>query len=646
MSEIKDRPPVDENGGAKKGFFKRVLGNTPLLSGIALLYSCFILYTSLFGFFTNIVQRSIYVGFALLLAYLMYPNMLKRNKGKKAGPFAWICATFSVITTGWVVLNYDRFMMEATSSTTTDVLFAVILVLLLLEAARRTMGPIFVILTFITIGYAFVGPWLPGGFGHRGFGLEYIAQHLYIGSYGIWGTTTSTMVSMVSIFIILGCVLSVTGGARVFLNIATALGGHSIGGPAKVAVIGSSLFGMISGSASANGAVIGAMTIPMMKKCGYTPEFAAATEAVAGTGGQIMPPIMGAGAFIIAEKLGVPYVDVAIAAAIPAIVYYVGLFGAVHFTSIRLGMKGMSSEDAPDYKKELTAKRLMQLFVPLCVLVAFLVRGYTVATSGVLSIILAMGLYLASDMTKDGWVLRVQELLSGLVDAGKGLVLIALLGACADIIVGMLSLTGLGVELSAAIYSLSRGMLILGLLLGMVTTLILGMGLPTTAAYILGSSVVAPALANFNVEPMAANLFLFYFACISAFTPPVCVAIYITSGIAQSNWVRSGLVACQLGAAAFLVPYLMVYEPALLMRGSFAVIAVQFAIAVIGTIMLAGGLMGNFYYNLNYAQRAIIIVGALLTLYPGYMSSLAGIVLGTAVFFTSRRAHKIRVSYS
>lgn len=628
----------------KEEFIKQSLGKNQLLSAIALLYSSFILYTSLFGFFTNIVQRSIYVGFALVLAYMIHPDMLKKSKDCKIGITAWICVLFSIMTTGWVVLNYDRFMMEATSSTKIDILFAAILVLLLLESARRTMGSIFVILTTITIFYAFAGPYLPWGLGHRGFGLEYIAEHLYIGSYGIWGTTTNTMVSMVSIFIILGSVLSVTGGARVFLNIATALGGKSIGGPAKVAIIGSSLFGMISGSASANGAVIGAMTIPMMKKCGYSPEFASATEAVAGTGGQIMPPIMGAGAFIIAEKLGVPYVDVAIAAAIPAIVYYIGLFGAVHFYSIKLNMKGLSSEDTPDYKKELTPKRLAQLLIPLFVLIGFLMRGYTVATSGVLSTLLAIAMYLMTDMTKNGWIGRTANIINGLVSAGKGLVLIALLGACADIIVGMLSLTGLGVELSAAIYSLSRGRLILGLLLGMITTLILGMGLPTTAAYILGSSVVAPALANFHVAPMAANLFLFYFACISAFTPPVCVAIYITSGIAESNWVKSGLIACQLGAAAFLVPFLMIYEPALLMQGPIVTVFFHFAVVVIGTIIFAGALMGNFYYNINKLERAILAISALIILYPGYINKIVGIIAPIIVIFMKKHISKTKIA--
>jgi len=607
-----------------------------LVSITAILYSVFILYTSMFGFFPNLIQRSTFVGFSLVLAYLTNPNFSKRDAGKPIGWFGYICVVFSVITTAWVIFNYDRFMTQSTYSSAIDMLFATILICLLLESARRTMGSIFVILTGIAILYAFVGPWLPGDFAHRGFSFEYIVQHLYISSYGMWGTTTGVMVGMVSIFIILGTILAETGGARVFISIATALGGKSVGGPAKVAVIGSSLFGMVSGSASANGAVIGAMTIPMMKKSGYSSEFSAAAEAVAGTGGQIMPPVMGAGAFLIAEKLGVPYVDVAIAAAIPAIIYYVGVFAAVHFISLKLKMKGLSGEEIKEYVKELSFKKIVLLFVPLGLLIGFLVRGYTVALAGVYSISVAVFLYLFSDLNLKEFPTRLKGLVISLSDAGKGLVMLGLLGACADIIIGMLSLTGLGVEISAAIFNLSRGVLIAGLFLAMITTLILGMGLPTTAAYILASSVVLPAMANFDMNPMAANIFLFYFACISAFTPPVCVAIYITSGIAEANWVKAGITACKIGAAAFLVPYMAVFQNSLIMQGDSLTIIISSLIAVCGAAMLAGSMMDNFFYDLNIVLRVILFVAAILTLYPGYVSSGAGIALGAAVFLMAR----------
>lgn len=633
----------EKTNNSFKNLFKR---ENMLISLTGIAYSLFILYTSMFGFFPNLIQRSIFVGFALVLAYLTSPHFLKKNTNKPIDWFGYVCVAFSMITTAWVVINYDRFMTQSTYSSTTDIIFASILICLLLESARRTMGSIFVILTVIAIVYAFVGPWLPGDFAHRGFSFEYIIQHLYISSYGMWGTTTGVMVGMVSIFIILGAILSETGGARVFISIATALGGKSVGGPAKVAVIGSSLFGMVSGSASANSAVIGAMTIPMMKKSGYSGEFSAAAEAVAGTGGQIMPPVMGAGAFLIAEKLGVPYIDVAIAAAIPAIIYYVGVFAAVHFISLKLKMKGLSSEEIREYKKELSFKKVLLLFVPLGLLVGFLVRGYTVALAGVYSISVAVLLYLFSDFNFKVLPIRLKGLVISLSDAGKGLIMLGLLGACADIIIGMLSLTGLGVEISAAIFNMSRGILIVGLLLAMITTLILGMGLPTTAAYILASSVVLPAMANFDMNPMAANIFLFYFACISAFTPPVCVAIYITAGIAEADWVKAGVMACKIGAAAFLVPFMAIFQNSLIMQGDLASIVINFLIASVGAAMLAGSMMENFFYDLNLPLRIILFAASIMTLYPGYISSGAGILIGIAVLMTAKSisSKKIRMA--
>lgn len=621
-----------------ESFVKVFSKDQRLISTIALLMTLFILYTAAFGFFPSLIQRPVFVGFALVLAYLMHPHVSKKNRS--IGIMGGVGVVLAVTCTAWVAINSDRFMTMGTESNAYDLAFAVILVLLLLEAARRTMGPIFAVLTVITIVYAFVGPWLPGNFAHRGFSFEFIAQHLYVGSYGIWGTTTGTMVGMVAIFILFGAILSITGGAKVFLNIATLLGGRAIGGPAKVAVIGSSLFGMVSGSASANGAVIGAMTIPMMKKSGYDSEFAAAAEAVAGTGGQIMPPIMGAGAFIIAEKLGVTYLTVAAAAIIPAIIYYVGLFAAIHFTSLKNGMQALSKEEFAEAKESLEFRSIVGLFIPLIVLIVFLARGYTVATSGVIASILAIVLYIFTDLDTRAILRRSTRVIVAFVDGAKGLIVIALLGACADIIIGMLSLTGLGVEISSAIYSLSGGYLLLGLFLGMITTLILGMGLPTTAAFILGSSVVAPALAEFNLNPMAINLFLFYFACISAFTPPVCVAIYITAGIADCNWVKAGYRACQLGAAGFLVPYLAVFENSLILQDTVLAIIVDTLIALCGTVMLAAAMMGNFFYNINWFYRIVLFAGGLATLVPGYLSSGIGIVSAIMIFILARGGSK------
>lgn len=608
-----------------------------VVSLVGLCFTLFVLYTGFFGFLPNLMQRSVFVGFALFLAYFVKPHFFKKDAKKPMGLFAYLCAVFSVITTGWVVINYDRFMMFSTQSSSIDLIFAVILVLLLLEAARRVTGPIFFLLTFLTIVYAFVGPWLPGNFAHGGFSFEYIAQHLYISSYGIWGTTTGVMVGMVAMFIILGNILTETGGSRIFVSIATALAGKTAGGTAKVAAVGSSLFGMVSGSASANAAVIGAMTIPMMKKSGYKPEFAAAVEAVAGTGGQIMPPIMGAGAFLIAQNLGITYLSVAMAAVIPAVIYYVGLFSGIHFWSLKRGMRGLSSEELKEYRKELTFKKLFTLFVPMGLLIAFLVRGYTVSLSGVYSIFVAVLLYVFSDFDRRAMIGRIKGIIVALSSAGRDLILLALIGACADIVIGMLSLTGLGVEISSAIYNISGGVLIIGLVLAMITTIILGMGLPTTAAYVLASSVVVPAMTQFEINPLAIHIFLFYFACMSAFTPPVCVAIYIASSIAQADWVRAGVIATMLGVGGFIVPYVAIYQSSILMQGSAFSILFSFIVMIAAACMLTAGLIGNFFANINIILRIMLIIGALSVIYPaGYISSVFGVSIGIIVLIVGQ----------
>ncbi|MBN2396198.1 MAG: TRAP transporter fused permease subunit, partial [Candidatus Atribacteria bacterium] len=384
---------------------------------------------------------------------------------------------------------------------------------------------------------------------------------------------------------------------------------------------------------AANSAIIGGFTIPMMKRVGYKPEFAAATEAVAGTGGQIMPPIMGAGAFIIAERLSVPYIDVAIAAFIPAVIYFIGIFATIHFRSLKRNLRGLKDSEMPDIKKGLTFHNIVHLIVPTIVLVYFIAKGYTVAKAGVYAIILAFALYVFKDFKSENIKTSLHDILGALVKAGKGLVLIALLGGCADIIIGMISLTGLGVKLSSAIYSLSGGHLILALFFTMVVTIILGMGLPTTASYILASSVTVPALVEFNLLPMSAHMFVFYFAAISAITPPVCAAVFITSGIAESNWFKTGLVSVGMGISAFIVPFIFVYANGLLMVGSWYSILFLTLTTIMGTILLAGGLMGNLFIDINNITRIAFILSGILIMIPDDTTRLLGIVI-SGVFLT------------
>jgi len=605
---------------------------------VALLFSLFIIFTALRGPFPNLIQRSIFIGFGLVLSFLIHPTYKGKDNYKKIIDMLYIL--LSIFSTVWVVINYDRFMMETTSSNWLDLSLAVIVIVLLLEAVRRIIGPVFAFLTILSIAYAIFGPWFPGDFAHKGFGIVFILQHLYITARGIWGLTTGIMASIVAIFIIFGQIISSTGGAEAFFSFAMKLSAKQTGGPAKVAVIGSTLFGMLSGSAAANSAIIGGFTIPMMKRVGYKPEFAAATEAVAGTGGQIMPPIMGAGAFIIAERLSIPYVNVAIAALIPAIIYFIGVFSTIHFRSLKRNLRGLKDSEMPDLKKGLTFSNIMHLLVPTFVLIFFIAKGYTVARAGISSIVLAFILYTFKDINKENMKKRLWDILNALVKAGKGLVLIALLGGCADVIIGMISLTGLGVKLSSAIYSLSAGHLILALFFTMVVSIILGMGLPTTASYILASSVTVPALMEFGLLPISAHIFVLYFAAISAITPPVCAAVYITSGIAESNWLKTGFISVGMGISAFIIPFIFMYSNELLMIGSWHSILLVTFTTIIGTVLLAGAFVGNIFIDINNITRIVFVISGILIMVPGYMTTLVGVLISSAFYIYNLRVTK------
>lgn len=634
---------TDFNLEQSDDFSADFFNNFSLLKGVSLLFSLFILFTALRGPFPNLIQRAIFIGFGLVLAFLLHPTYQGKNKFKKLLDIIFII--LAICSTAWVVINYNRFMVQTTSTNWLDLTLAVTTILLILEATRRIMGPIFAILTVFSILYAILGPWFPGDFAHKGFSPVFMLQHLYITSRGIWGFTTGIMASIVAIFIIFGQVISSTGGAAAFFSFAMKLSGKQTGGPAKVAVIGSSLFGMLSGSAAANSAIVGGFTIPMMKKVGYKSEFAAATEAVAGTGGQIMPPIMGAGAFIIAERLSIPYAEVAIAAFIPAVIYFVGVFSTIHFRSSRRNLRGLTDEEMPDLVKGLRFHNVMHLLVPTFLLIFMILRGYSVTMAGVYSISLSVILYLFQDLKVAKMKNRILAVLNALTMAGKGLVLIAMLGACADIITGMISLTGLGVKLSSAIYSLSGGHLILALFFTMVVAIILGMGLPTTASYILASSVTVPALMEFNLLPLAAHIFVIYFAAISAFTPPVCAAVFITSGIAGSDWLKTGFMSVKMGIAAFIVPFIFVYSNEILMIGPWYLILMSSVRVILGTMMLAGGLMGNFFVNYDAVSRILLIIcGVVIMFFSNLIGLLSLLVCGLLYIYNLKKERKVIAS--
>lgn len=622
MTTVDEAPGID----TESTLGDRDLGGwVKLMAGvIALAYTLFHIYTAGFGNLPNLMQRSIHVGFALVLTFLLFS--FRGRGGKRVSPMDWLFAVLTVVSTIWVIVNYDRFMQRLALETV-DFVLGAITILLVMEAARRLIGMVFALLAAFFLVYAYFGPYIPMPFAHRGFGLNVIVNHLYTTDLGLWGVTTAVSANIVAIFIIFGTVLFFAGGGLAFMNIALILAGRTVGGPAKVATIASALFGTISGSAAANVAVTGSFTIPMMKRLNYDKNFAAGVEATASTGGQLMPPIMGAAAFIMAELLAVPYVTVMTAALVPALLMYGGLFLGVHFGSKKRGYARLADEEIPDWRKVLAPRQLLPLIGPIAVLLYYLFSGSSPQRAGFAATITAIVLFIFQDLDLAAYRVRARSMLKALESAGYALIMIAALAATAQIVIGIIGLTGVGVRFTTILISASGGNLLPALLITMSVALVLGMGMPTTGAYLLAASVLAPALVRMGVEPLQSHMFVFYFAIISAITPPVCAAVFVASGIAQSDWLKSSFAAVRLGIVAFIIPYMFVYSPALMLEGDPLWIAMAIVSASIGVTALAGGMMGYFIDRNNIAETVGLVAASLLLIKPGSLTDLIGLGL-------------------
>jgi len=501
---------------------------------------------------------------------------------------------------------------------------------------RRILNWILPAIAVLTIIYAYFGPYLPDALAHRGFSVDYILETLYMSTSGLWGTVTGVSATVVAGFLIFGSILYYTGGGEIFVDLAKAIAGRSYGGPAKVSCISSALFGTISGSAVANVVVDGVFNIPLMKRLKYSPEFAAAVEATASTGGQLVPPVMGAGAFIMAELTSTPYLKIALAASIPALLYYVGVASSVHFEARKSGLKRIPKELIPPFGK--TFPKSAPLFVPIALLIYLLTQGYDPTTSVFWATVVSVGLYVITARSLVRLRERLRNLVSALESAGKAIILVACLCACAQIVIGMFNLAGLGIRISEAVIGLSAGNKFLGLFFTMIVCIVLGMGLPTTAAYVLAASVTGPALIKLGLSPMAAHLFVFYFAIISAITPPVCAAVFAATAIAKSNWLTTGWLAVRMGMGGFLAPFCFAYCPPLLFVGSPLDIFWNSLVSALGVMAMAGAVMGYFGGRCKWYESLLLAIGALFLLKPGFITDLIG--LGTVIFiyiFQKRR---------
>ena len=602
---------------------------------LAVAMSCFHFYTSGFGLLLAQMQGAVHLAFTLALVFLLYPATSKQSKTSGIPFYDFILAGLGVASALYLVFFFNDLVTRAGLPTTADLVMGFILIATLLEATRRISNPVLPCLAVAALLYCYFGRYLPEMLAHRGFSIPRIINHMYLGTEGIFGTPLEVSSTFVYMFILFGAVLEKTGLGRFIIDLSMALAGWSTGGPAKVAVVSSGLMGTVSGSSVANVCTTGMFTIPLMKSVGYQPYFAGAVEAVASTGGQIMPPVMGAGAFIMAQFLGVPYIEVAIAAVVPALLYYFAVMVQVHFEACRLGLKGIPWAQLPPIWPLLRSKGF--LLIPLIAIIYFLLAGYTPLMAAFNGILVSFVLSWLNKETR----LTPARIFEAFQSGARGAIGVACACATVGMVVGMGTLTGLALRIAGAIVAAAGGSKILTLIFTMCASIVLGTGLPTTANFIVTSTMAAPALFQLGVPPMAAYMFVFYFGIAADLTPPVALAAYAGAGIAGADPMKTGCTAFKLALAGFLVPYIYVYNPMLLFIDAVPLEMVQaICTALIGVFLLAMFTVGYFKAQLAWYMRILAFAGALGLMIPGTISDLCGLAILALIYFVQKAKEK------
>lgn len=602
-----------------------------IVAALALSASVFHLYTAVFGLRSAMYQRSIHWLFMGGLMFLLYPVSKNRPKNR-IDWWDWVFAGLLIAGCLNIILNWEVITMREGAPITSDIYWGTIMILLVLEGTRRAMGLPLPIMATIALVYAFLGPYFPGILSHGGFALDEIAPFQYLRTDGIFGVPLGVSASFIFLFVLFGAVLSVSGAGQFFIDLSIALTGKSRGGPAKAAVVASALMGTVSGSSVANTVTTGAFTIPLMKTAGYRSEFAGAIVAAASTGGQVMPPVMGAAAFIMAQFLGISYWDIVVAAAIPAALYFFSIWAMVHFRAGKRGIRAMTDEEVPKIGPVL--REGWHLLIPIITLVLFLATGYSAVKAVFWSIVCLVG---ASWLGDKKYRMTPKRVLNSLIDGAIGAVDVAAACACSGIVIGVIGITGVGLAFSSFVMSLSHGILPLALILTMIGSIILGMGVPTTAQYIITSTLAAPALAQMGVPMMSAHLFCLYFGVLADVTPPVALATYAAAGIARSNAIKTGFTALVVAVAGFIVPYMFVYNSYLLFQGSLIRIVLGCATAFLGIIGLAAGVQGFFVTHLALWGRAALLSVPLLLIHPSLISNCLAVGIIALMFVIQKR---------
>lgn len=646
--EEKKLPPEDESHISEEKQ-KEILqkydpeSNTRDLSGMIkhvvffglLAFSLFQLYTAIFGQYTAYIQRSVHLGFALSLIFILFPMRRRKGARHKVAWYDYILALLSVGVGAYWPIMYDDLVFRIGRVTELDLIVGILAVILTLEATRRAVGMPITIIGALFLTYGFFGPYFPGFMRHRGQDLESLIQLMFYTTDGILGTPIGVSATFIFTFLLFGSFLVKTGVGQYFNDLAVSLAGNLTGGPAKVAIFSSALQGTISGSSVANVVTSGSYTIPMMKKLGYKKEFAGGVEAAASTGGQLMPPIMGAAAFLMVEFIGgVTYWEIAKAAAIPALLYFTGVWIMTHFEAKRIGLKGLSPEEMPDRKEVL---KKIYLLTPILAIILFLLVGIPTMQAALYGILLTIFVSAFNKETRLGF----KDIVHALVDGARTALAVAAATATAGIIVGVVVKTGLGLSLANGLVSASGGNVLLTLFFTMLAAIVLGMGSPTTANYVITSTIAAPAIITLLMvdEPagaavpivvaLSAHLFVFYFGIIADITPPVALAAFAASGISGGEPIRTGFNAAKLAIAAFIIPYMFVLSPELLMIDTTWTQLIWVLItAITGMIAIGAGLIGYWYRKLNWLERIITFVTGIALIYPEGFTDL----IGAAVF--------------
>ncbi len=601
-----------------------------IVAALCIAFSVFQLYTAIFGVLPAQLQRSAHLAFALGLVFILYPITPNQRKNPNMYLLAldMVLAFLGAFCSMYLFVNFKEIAMRAGEATMLDLTMGGIVILLVLEATRRVVGMPIVIIASAFLAYGYFGRYMPGFLQHRGFSVERIISHMYLTTEGIIGIPLGVSSTFIFLFMLFGAFLERTGIGEFFIELANAIAGKQPGGPAKVAVITSALEGTVSGSSVANTVGSGSFTIPMMKKLGYKPEFAAAVEAAASTGGQIMPPIMGAAAFLMAEFIGLPYGTIALAAVIPALLYFTGIYIEVHLEARKLGLRGLPADQIPKFGTIM--KKKGHLFLPLIGIIYFLTEGATPTKAALAGILLSI---VAAAFKKETR-LSIGDILGGLEAGARSALGVAVATASAGMIVGTVTLTGLGLKMANGLIDLAGGNLLMTMFFTMIASLILGMGAPTTANYVITSTIAAPALVKLGVPLLAAHMFVFYFGIVADITPPVALAAFAGAGIAKSDPMKTGFQATKLAIAAFLIPYMFVLAPELLLINVTFLGATRVIIgALIGMAGIGAAVEGFLYTNLKWWERIAMFIGGLCLIEPGLLTDVIGLALVGGVAF-------------